>query len=536
MEPDKLEQALSDPFPIHDLREILHEEEEQLKSLKSRGSIMLKKQRIALLQSALAPIRHLPIEILTSIFEAYLDMRLGENTITDKDYDQVHLYCLPPVLFLSQVCSQWRQVVDNCPTLWKRLRLFLGKRGGLPPVELVRTWLNRSGSLALEIDISKDLFSQGKASIWDPHFLDCLVPFCERWRELKLELDFCMLKSFIERDALNLPLLEVLRIGAGCIKRFRYIRAFQNAPRLRELDISSWGRKQSQWHQRFISSFGHNISFHNLTSLQIHMGRNGASGSPSGYLRILSRCTKLEKCSLGIDDFDEHPLSLFHFTDVEPVTLASLKELDISFCGDHGSPQLLNAFTFPSLRSLSLYVEDPCSPSLAAQRVPILDILLRLQARSRFPLERLEFLDMSDSIDTDGMLEFFKVVPSLERVELHNCVVDAHQLTKALVVGKDLKKSLLPKLSYINVSEYGEDNIIDHGPRDDDHIADMVESRCVALSAKKAFHMKLPVFEVEFEIFRRHLREDVLDRLEDLEEEWDAVKLRIATSDGDDDE
>ncbi|KAK7439531.1 hypothetical protein VKT23_017459 [Stygiomarasmius scandens] len=420
------------------------------------------------------------------------------------------------------------------PTLWKRLRLVLGRSGGLPPVEMVTAWLERSCSLPLEIEIIEDILSPNRAPIRDTRFLDCLIPFCERWSYLKLRLDFSVLKSLLERDDLNLPKLEVLHVGAGCITEFHCIHSFRNASRLRQLWISSWGRQPSLWHEDYVSSFA--VSFSDITTLDIHMGKNGTSGSPYIYFHILSACTKLEKCSFGVDDFDDNPLSPFHFTAVDCITLTSLKDLGITFSGRFGSPQILDAFAFPRLQRLELIFEDYSRPSLDGTRVPTLDILLRLQARSRFSLVTLEFLNMNDTIDTDGILEFFKAVPSLERVELMNCILDAHKISKALVVDTELKTSLLPKLSYISIYTFSEqDSIIDNGPQNDDCIADMVESRLVALSAKTdSYSASGPlVFEVDFEIFHRHLRRDVLNRLQALEE-WNTAKLRIITSAGDD--
>ncbi|KAK7440782.1 hypothetical protein VKT23_016858 [Stygiomarasmius scandens] len=156
-------------------------------------------------------------------------------------------------------------------------------------------------------------------------------------------------------------------------------------------------------------------------------------------------------------------------------------------------------------------------------RPPLVDVLLRLQARSQFSLVKLELCNMNETVDTDSILEFFKVVPSLESFELTNCVLDVYQLSKALLVG-DSKESLLPKLASIDLSEYDEgDSIIDHGPDEDDCIADMVESRLVALSTRNA-----PLaFEVVFAIFNRNLRNDVLDRLDGLEKRWQSGRLRV---------
>ncbi|KAK7433749.1 hypothetical protein VKT23_020576 [Stygiomarasmius scandens] len=323
-----------------------------------------------------------------------------------------------------------------------------------------------------------------------------------------------------KRNHQNLPCLEVLDIKAGSIDQFHTICAFQNAHRLVDLQLSCWGREPSLWNSVFIYSF--RVPFDNLTNLSLDVSSNSASNSPFHCFQILSLCAKLEKCQIGIDDFDHNPLSPVHFTDVDPVTLPFLKTLSIFFDGDFGSYQILNAFSFPSLKMLTLGFIDFSQLKIEG-RPPLVDIVLRLQTRSQFSLAKLELCNMNETVDTDSILEFFKVVPSLESFELTNCVLDVHQLSKALLVG-DSKESLLPKLASIDLSEYDEgDSIIDHGPNEDDCIADMVESRLVALSTRNA-----PLaFEAVFAIFNRNLRNDVLDRLDGLEKRWRSGRLRV---------
>ncbi|THV00013.1 hypothetical protein K435DRAFT_606193, partial [Dendrothele bispora CBS 962.96] len=66
-----------------------------------------RKEKITRVANLLSPIRRLPAEMLTEIFMNYIEP------------DAQRLYnALPRPLLLSQICAQWRNLVQLTPRLW----------------------------------------------------------------------------------------------------------------------------------------------------------------------------------------------------------------------------------------------------------------------------------------------------------------------------------------------------------------------------------------------------------------------------------
>ncbi|KAJ7437660.1 hypothetical protein B0H11DRAFT_1634014, partial [Mycena galericulata] len=59
---------------------------------------------------------------------------------------------LSPTL-LTQVCRQWRDIAISSPRLWVSLQLHLVREFLPQQLNLLRTWLTRSGACPLSLDI-----------------------------------------------------------------------------------------------------------------------------------------------------------------------------------------------------------------------------------------------------------------------------------------------------------------------------------------------------------------------------------------------
>ncbi|KAK7445186.1 hypothetical protein VKT23_009617 [Stygiomarasmius scandens] len=83
------------------------------------------------LQNLFAPIRRLPPEMLSEIFDhCCQDFSEDFNSYNDalKRPCEFHGRCPPTVMILGQVCSKWRGVVQRTPKLWTRLDICIGRR------------------------------------------------------------------------------------------------------------------------------------------------------------------------------------------------------------------------------------------------------------------------------------------------------------------------------------------------------------------------------------------------------------------------
>src|ERR1700683_838801 len=105
-----------------------------------------------------APVRCLPPEILSEIFLHCMDPRwfgpeynFHENPRLDK---------MP--LLLGEICSRWRSIALSTPRLWASFSLSIRPKYLNSDVELAKTWLSRSGTCPLSINLRNGVFFQNK--------------------------------------------------------------------------------------------------------------------------------------------------------------------------------------------------------------------------------------------------------------------------------------------------------------------------------------------------------------------------------------
>ncbi|KAF5309396.1 hypothetical protein D9619_012313 [Psilocybe cf. subviscida] len=105
----------------------------------------------------------LPVEVICSIFEAYLDIHRIDTT--DQSFQSHQCQARPrlfPVsahrvpLLLGTVCHRWRQLAWSHPQLWSTILIDLACPANVLGPELVSEWSKRSGNLPLNIRVDDD--------------------------------------------------------------------------------------------------------------------------------------------------------------------------------------------------------------------------------------------------------------------------------------------------------------------------------------------------------------------------------------------
>ncbi|KAF5360265.1 hypothetical protein D9758_009111 [Tetrapyrgos nigripes] len=121
---------------------------------KLQKEIEKRKGVVAKIKDLLSPIRQIPQEMLVEIFSHYIQLQNAE--VKGPDFGVLGRKCvyrrLLPVVLLSLICSQWKQIVDTTPRLWTQLRIFVYNwfyPVTPPPQTVVVKWIQRSGSLPL---------------------------------------------------------------------------------------------------------------------------------------------------------------------------------------------------------------------------------------------------------------------------------------------------------------------------------------------------------------------------------------------------
>ncbi|KAJ6618874.1 hypothetical protein B0H10DRAFT_2028332 [Mycena sp. CBHHK59/15] len=278
----------------------------------------LEREKIASLRGAIAPIRKLPIELLTHIFL----LSVVEKDIPDSRRN-VHRIC--------QVSPYWRQLAHSTPQLWTTpLRLRPFTRPNEDYLASTQTWVDRSYPLPIPIHVSSVLSEDEILPL-----MGVLLSAAKRWRTLNTAFE--SVASFIHLPPDTFPSLEELVLRAQDENSDRFdIPAFGNAPRLRSVTLCL----RNGW----VS-----IPWHQLTELNV------TEDSPIRCNEILLACENIVT-------------STFH-TRAWPTTVQApspqktlpfLKNLVLSF-GAHGNgghlAPIFETFNLPALHKFDLMMD-----------------------------------------------------------------------------------------------------------------------------------------------------------------------------------
>ncbi|KDQ62004.1 hypothetical protein JAAARDRAFT_150970, partial [Jaapia argillacea MUCL 33604] len=112
----------------------------------------LSQSRCANIESLFAPIRRLPHEVLSGIFEHLVTTDAGDS-------DEFH-FMIP--LRLTHVCAYWRSLANSTPSLWSSISLRPTNQLQLRQyVPILDHFLSHSAALPLSASISLYCVSQG---------------------------------------------------------------------------------------------------------------------------------------------------------------------------------------------------------------------------------------------------------------------------------------------------------------------------------------------------------------------------------------
>ncbi|KAJ7860345.1 hypothetical protein B0H13DRAFT_2073998 [Mycena leptocephala] len=260
-------------------------------------------------QALISPARRLPLDVIQEIFIACLP---------------THRYCVmsaseAPVL-LGRICSAWRAISLSTPRLWAKLHIVRPTRPSdssseepfemkyTQRLETMKSWLGRSGDCALSISLDC-----GPSFMGVPHipslvqgsalFLQALIPFASRWREIDFKAQGpTLIEALSDLATSDVPLLQDMKIwehptepvGLSSPSNGWASVGILQSPRLRKFSLAAGDLCPTelplQWSQ--------------LTSLSLEdliwSSRIGLTSDR--VLEILSRCPQLQTCHLAVFD------------------------------------------------------------------------------------------------------------------------------------------------------------------------------------------------------------------------------------------
>jgi hypothetical protein len=174
---------------LNDLRHKRAQDERQLKTLKG----------------IMHPIRRTPPELLAAIFVLTLprQWQLWSSSILGSESS----WYRKAVLLPGRVCRLWRDISLTTPRLWSNISITLKGESCEAEVNLVDTWLSRTGQLPLSIEI----YVQKNEVIFKHSIPSALIASCARWRYLQLSCSSSWLRSGVLDGVRNrLSSLQVL--------------------------------------------------------------------------------------------------------------------------------------------------------------------------------------------------------------------------------------------------------------------------------------------------------------------------------------
>ncbi|KII90138.1 hypothetical protein PLICRDRAFT_697902 [Plicaturopsis crispa FD-325 SS-3] len=264
-------------------------------------------------RNALAPIHVLPIEVISEIF-AYA--RLDWRSITS-------------------VCSHWRAVSLQCPTIWSHL---------VDPYhhpEWIALLLERSRSAPLRL-----MLDPGVSSI--PESLNLVLKHASQFEVLRLHGDEAFMRSCMQRIEGPMPLLNRLFISSEyAAPSFIVPDSFcSSTPRLRHLILI-------HYNVRWDRPIFHGLVYLSILSLPWQSDVPRLPLSTSQLLRILGASPALQSLSLTDAVQDVHGPDLVAVSDSVQVSLCQLRSLELQ--SDLSASTFLQHIQFPASATFNVY-------------------------------------------------------------------------------------------------------------------------------------------------------------------------------------
>ncbi|KAF5356633.1 hypothetical protein D9758_008249 [Tetrapyrgos nigripes] len=361
---------------LHDIRQL----EGKISSLRiaQRGL----EWRASRYRSLLAPVRRIPPEVLSYIFE--LASLNGCSII-----ETVHS---PPVQ-LSQVCASWRDLARRTPKLWSHISIF--EEAFSRPSHQVKSFvtahleLSKNSPLYVDLEMPELINRDNELALF---VIQTLVSHSARWKELYLN-NMAPFSQQLSAIRGRLPLLQDLWLHS---KLDVDLDAFELAPSLRTLKSNSGACSliRLPWNQ--------------VTMCQI---LNSSSSIALQELSLASHCNEVELLDCAIKESEGPVQHIVH----------NLRSLLIGVNREYPDFHYwFNRLTLPRLTSLSIagLEEAPpisCQSALASDYFPV------FLSRSSCTITSLSLIDLL--LSASDALALLSALPLLSSLTIHESAV-----------------------------------------------------------------------------------------------------------------
>ncbi|EPS93760.1 hypothetical protein FOMPIDRAFT_93871 [Fomitopsis schrenkii] len=290
--------------------------------------------------NALLPISRLPHELLSEVFLHHAEYRAeptSQEPKSPRDW-----------ICVTHVCTHWREVALQCPTLWTRFHAS-------DSLDMLPIFLARSKDAPLSVSMSFDAWQSPITRRSKPQLseesLILVLTNLHRMRLLSVEFSSDPLDDVLAHISGPAPLLESLSIAAdisrSSAKPSKLVLSFTRMishPESRRLRCLA---------TRFRCLVWDSVSLIHLTRLEVQGCGSGVSGTDAmSFFEALARMPLLEQLDLnGVFEVHHHGYSAV-LSLLDPIPFLRLRRLRLQYENTYTTTDLLNNLHTPSLLHL----------------------------------------------------------------------------------------------------------------------------------------------------------------------------------------
>lgn len=393
---------------------VIQDEVEQLKARLAdmEGRRLHTETILVQLHTTLAPIKRLPPEIMSEIFERCLDLDVKGSRVL---FSATARNKEAPLL-LGRVCRTWRAIAHATPRLWRDIFVSIcdGRysdqlRKDVLPV--LQTWLAHSGSLPLHLVVlcKAERLLPGLVDVFET-----IAAHAARWKNVHIRLQNSpIVHSLVCRAFTQCTSLSTLDITDGGQSRLFFgIRQPDEVDEDVEpvhFDLSLAPLSRISLSLAGLTIRDVHAPWATLTQLFFMQDARSSTTSITDYVAILQQCTSLRECSIAVG-------SGIRDASLEPFMLPSLERLELQVLREASQTtqtgDFLSALNAPRL--YALYIEDSCP------RRDVVSYHSQLKAlfqRHRESLRCLRFSTSSKFFTSEDMIALIMETPLLTELE-----------------------------------------------------------------------------------------------------------------------
>ncbi|KAF8555193.1 hypothetical protein OG21DRAFT_940335 [Imleria badia] len=376
------------------------------------------------LHTTLAPIKRLPPEILSEIFERCLNVKSSGMLFSMTARNKA------APLLLGRVCRSWRAIAHATPRLWRDIFVNVCdgrysdelRRDALP---VLQTWLAHSGSLPLNLVVlcKTERVLPGLVDLFET-----ISAHAARWKTVYVRLQNSpVIYRLVCRAFTKCTSVSTLNVTDGG----QYMSSFSNRQpdEVEEVQPVCFDLSLTPLHQLSLSLAGLSIRevqapWATLTRLSFMQDARSSTSSITDYVAILQQCRSLKECAIAIDSgVRDAPL--------EPLTLPRLESLQLRVLREAShttqTGDLLSVLHAPRLSAL--LIEDYCPRRDVVLYHSQLKAFLRVHGET---LRHLRFATSSKLFTSEDMIALLVETPLLTELGYHP---DEESSPRALLEG-----------------------------------------------------------------------------------------------------